>query len=365
MTKRIPGISLNLWAGMFGLGLALWFTISYIDAILEIIWILFGALLLGIAMRPLVIRLERNHIPRSVTVLGLYAMLVAVVVLVTGLLAPVVRQELALLQADGPSLLHESVDTLSQSGLSSWFPSSDAVAASIVQRISPLVTDALDTLTKASSLVLDMFVVFVVAYFYATSSSSAIQFVLRWFPPKEQQHVAVVWDRIRYRLAHWVWAQTALAVLLAAVMGSGLFLLRVPFALTIGTVGGLFEIVPFLGGIIGLALALLSALTVNPWLALWVLVFYLAVFAVESHVLAPIIYGRAFGLRSVTVLVVLFVGMKLQGLIGVLFAVPVSVVLAVVLQEIHGPGEPSVEQSARSTPNSESEATGLAHSRAG
>jgi predicted PurR-regulated permease PerM len=63
------------------------------------------------------------------------------------------------------------------------------------------------------------------------------------------------------------------------------------------------------------------------------------------------------------VLLALFVGFKIQGLVGVLFAVPVSVVLATVIQEMQRRGAPDAERSDRSRPEDEIEVTNMAVDR--
>ena len=102
----------------------------------------------------------------------------------------------------------------------------------------------------------------------------------------------------------------------------------------IGIVGGVLEVIPYLGGIIALTLGILSALTISPALAVWVLVAYVAVSTIEGHLVAPFLYGRALGLRSVVVLVALFVGGKAAGVLGIFFAVPVAVILTAIVQEV-------------------------------
>lgn len=94
------------------------------------------------------------------------------------------------------------------------------------------------------------------------------------------------------------------------------------------------EIVPYLGSVITLILALLSAATVDLWLVLPVLIFYLVATAVKSHVVAPVLYGRALGLRSGFVLLALVIGLKLGGIIGVFFAVPAAVILSALAEEV-------------------------------
>ncbi len=72
----------------------------------------------------------------------------------------------------------------------------------------------------------------------------------------------------------------------------------------------------------------------NGWLALAVVLLYVALATVESHIVAPFLYGRAIGLRSAGVLVALLVGAKAGGIIGVFFSVPVAVVITAVVQAL-------------------------------
>ena len=58
------------WLSLLALGVALWTVISYANLMMEIIWILFGAFLLSLAIRPLADRLTRRRVPRSLTVLA-------------------------------------------------------------------------------------------------------------------------------------------------------------------------------------------------------------------------------------------------------------------------------------------------------
>jgi predicted PurR-regulated permease PerM len=69
-------ISWQVWVGLLGLGLTLWVIITYAGLMMEIIWIVFGAFLLSVAIRPLADKLAQGHIPRTITVLGVYVGLV-------------------------------------------------------------------------------------------------------------------------------------------------------------------------------------------------------------------------------------------------------------------------------------------------
>ena len=120
-------------------------------------------------------------------------------------------------------------------------------------------------------------------------------------------------------------------------------MLGVPFAVSIGLAGGILEIIPYLGGAAAVSLAALSALTVKPLLALWVILLYVIVVEVESHLIAPTFYGRVMGLHPAAVLLALVIGAKVQGIVGIFFAVPVAVALGAVIQEVQKGLTPAAE----------------------
>jgi predicted PurR-regulated permease PerM len=110
--------------------------------------------------------------------------------------------------------------------------------------------------------------------------------------------------------------------------------LKVPFAITIGLVGGLLGIIPFVGGVIALILAALSALTVDPMLVLWVTLIFTALVEIEAHAIAPALYGRVTGLHPAVVVIAMLIGFKAGGLVGLIYSIPLAVIGSVLLSEV-------------------------------
>jgi predicted PurR-regulated permease PerM len=327
-------MSMQGWWALFALGVALALTFNYAQLIIEIAWIVFGAFLLSLAMRPLADQLLRQNVPRGLTVIGIYIAFAGLIFAIAKLLVPIIYTEVVRLQESAPVLLQSILTQLATTPLDDWLPVSDTVVQNLAQRLDSVVIGAVGTVAGISSLLIDLLVMLILAYFFAVEEDWLGPLLLTWVPIEHQARVEQVFLGIRQRLTRWIWAQLTIAVYFAATFSVGLTLLGVPFALTIGLIGGMLEIVPYLGGAVAVTLAMVSALSVSPWLALWVFLFYVVVWVIQGHLLAPVIYGRAIGLRSTSVLLVLLIGAKAQGAIGVFFAVPVAVVLTALIQEI-------------------------------
>ncbi len=328
-------LSLQAWIGLLTLGLTLWLTITYASLVLEVLSVIFAALLLSLAICPLADALSRWRIPRGITVIGLYIGLGGMLVLMGSLLVPVFKAEFAALQANAPVLLQSALSQLAAIPLlKQWLPSTSVLAQNLAQRLDILFSTLVNTATGVGGLAVDVVLVLVLAYFFTNSTGWDEHLLNGWVPPRHWPRVRVVVVGLRRRLSRWAWAQAVIAVYFALIFSAGLALLGIPFAFTIGLVGGVLEIVPYLGGVTATLLAVISALTVNPWLALWVILLYVVVMEIEGHIVAPALYGKVIGLHPALILIALLVGAKTKGILGIFFAVPILVVLAALLEEV-------------------------------
>lgn len=328
-------LSGQAWLSLLALGVALWTAISYASLIMEIIWILFGAFLLSLAIRPLADRLARRRVPRPLTVLGVYVSLIGLLVVLGALLVPIVTNETTLLQSNGPNLLQTALSRLTSTPLlSRLIPSSDALSQNLISDLYTLAPTFLNTVAGVGETLLNILVVLILAFFLASDTSIGPRLVQSLVPGRYRPQFLLVAGRLRDRLGRWIWAQLAVAFYFALTFGIGLTVLGVPFALTIALIGGVLEIMPYVGGTIAVILGTLSALTVNPWLAVWVILFWVVVVEVKGHIIEPTFYGRAIHIHPAAVLVALLIGVKAKGIVGVFFAIPVAVVLLTLLEEI-------------------------------
>ncbi|MBK8451968.1 MAG: AI-2E family transporter [Thiofilum sp.] len=130
--------------------------------------------------------------------------------------------------------------------------------------------------------------------------------------------------------------QLSVMVVLGFIYALGLSLVGLEFGVLIGIIAGLVSFVPYLGVIIGLLLACLAVIFQTQSLGDLLGVF--AVFGlgqlVESFVLTPLLVGDKIGLHPVIVIFSIMAGGELFGFVGILLALPVTAIIAVVLRYI-------------------------------
>ncbi|MEO1271534.1 MAG: AI-2E family transporter, partial [Myxococcota bacterium] len=138
--------------------------------------------------------------------------------------------------------------------------------------------------------------------------------------------------RVDEVVGHWFRGQLIVASILGVLYTIGLGLCQVKLWFAIGIFAGLVSVVPYLGLVIGVGLALLMSLLddttgVSQFIA--VIAVFTVVQTFESYVITPRVVGEKVGLSPLMVIVVLLLGAELGGLMGVLLSIPVAGALRV------------------------------------
>ena len=134
------------------------------------------------------------------------------------------------------------------------------------------------------------------------------------------------------------WAGATLAGMFT--IGLLVFLLMWPIfgftdALVLGLIAGVLEAIPFLGPILSAVPALLLALGIGGMTPLWVLLAYVAVQALESHVIMPMIMARGLQLHPLAVILSMLLCVAAFGVLGVLVAAPLVAIVGILHEEIY------------------------------
>lgn len=127
--------------------------------------------------------------------------------------------------------------------------------------------------------------------------------------------------------------QLVITSVLGVLIWIGLSLAGIPLALAISFLAAIFNVVPYLGPIIGVVPAVLLGLTVSPFTALLALGVFFIANQLEGNVLSPMVLSKSTNLHPLTVLFAILLGAGLLGLMGALLAVPVVALAKVLLED--------------------------------
>jgi predicted PurR-regulated permease PerM len=151
--------------------------------------------------------------------------------------------------------------------------------------------------------------------------------VLTLVGPRAREEVVRVGRTVARVLGGWLKGSLILSSAIAVLLAVGFSIAGVPYALALGVVGGLLNVVPYVGPVVTTVLAVVAGLSVGPWTALWAVVVVGAVELLNQTVLGPRIFSEQVDLHPLVVIFALLVGAALFGIPGMVLAVPVAAII--------------------------------------
>ena len=162
-----------------------------------------------------------------------------------------------------------------------------------------------------------------VLIFYLMKDSGPIRESLNApFPAAVKPILRDILDIADRTLGGYIRGQLTLGIIVGVIVAVGLLLLDVPFAVLLGVVAGLTELVPIIGPWIGGAVGVLVTLATAPDKVLWVILLYLVVQLLENTLLVPRIQADTLNLHPIAVILVITIGSQYFGLWGVILGPP-------------------------------------------
>jgi sporulation integral membrane protein YtvI len=175
----------------------------------------------------------------------------------------------------------------------------------------------------------------VLAFYLTMDFPDLKMWLLSWIPDRWRSDIVGLMIEMDNSLGSFIRGQLLVSAIVGILIAVGLSVIGVDFALIIGLLAGIFNIVPYFGPVIGAIPAVVLALLKSPLSAVYVMILFIVVNQVESSIISPKILGEHVGLHPVTVIFSIIAGGYLFGLLGVILAVPVTSIVKVTLKYIH------------------------------
>jgi len=320
------------------------------------------AALIAYACTPIVAAVEeRTGVPHPVVVVGLFVLALVLLALGIAVVGGRLAAELQLLASSGPdavaTLLRQVVggDTLTIGDTRfSVTELARQLQASLASSIaSP--GGAIHVASIVADVALQAILAVIVTFYFLLDGTRLRDAALRFLAPQTRRRTLVVGARIHRVLGRWLRGTAFLVGLVALVVYVILGpILHVPYALALGILTGILEVIPLVGPIIAAAIAGVVAFSAGgAGLAVTVLVIFFVIRQVEDQLVVPIVIGRAVHLHPVVTIFAVLVGISAWGALGGLLAVPVAAALNVTLRELYPETVPPDEPTPTLTPADE------------
>lgn len=318
-------------------------SVLQVVAVIGVLWLVFRlqtvllvllvSFILAGTLAPLVEALERKRIPRHFGILGIFLGVLGFAALLGFITIPSLVHQVQLLLADAPGIQGRLVQQLSHTRatapLAAHLRGTNTLAMTgwVAQQIVAYSSQAL-TITAC-------FVTTVVLALYMVADRNRVRgFVYSLAPRRYHLRMARIALNLETIVGGYMRGQLITSLAMGVFTFALLTACRVPHALPLAVLAGLTDTIPMIGGLFALIPSLLAAIGRGTAVVVIVLVSMVLYQEIESRIIVPRIYGRVLRLSPAAVIIALFIGGELQGMLGVLLALPVAAGLNMILSEL-------------------------------
>ena len=191
------------------------------------------------------------------------------------------------------------------------------------------------TVTTVTNFVFLGILLFITTFLLLLYRGLIVKFFIMLFADEYSKNINSIFDRIQIVVRSYIVALLIEMVIIAAAYCSVFFLLGVKYALLLGVIGAIVNIIPYLGTIITCVLTALITLTTNsPATVLWSVISIIVIHMIDVNILMPKIMASRVNINALASIVGVITGSVLWGLPGTFMAMPVMATMKVVFEEI-------------------------------
>jgi predicted PurR-regulated permease PerM len=341
-------ITIPRWGQLILIPVAIFLALYFGRAASHAVFVFLFSSLVALLLNPLVLGLGKIKVPRAAAVPIVYTFFVAVVVLLFVFFGPpLIRQFQRLFEA-----LPDWLNSINQSlaDLEGWLAghnvdiSLELNTTSIVNWLQTNGVQSVGTLFSVGVNVVGMVVNFVltmiISFYMLMDGKRIFRFLCRLAPGDTTQKNQFV-RGLQGAFDKFVRGQALLGASIGLAVGLAMWIFSWDmvgiwpeggqYALLFGFWAGITEVIPYVGPFLGAAPVVVAAFFHSPLTAVWVIVAFLVIQQLESHILAPNIVGSTMGVHPLIVIFALLAGAQIAGILGMLAALPLLAMLKHVL----------------------------------
>jgi predicted PurR-regulated permease PerM len=312
--------------------------------VLELVYVsaLFAVVLMPIVQKIMLLKIRGWSPSRPLAIVVLLAAVFLALALFFVFALPPVLRDVQHFAEDLPQRVPQLIAKVKKLPMSDKI-GVDNIAQKAESFVAGLAQYIVATAPKLLGGVFDVVTAFILCIYFMLEGEFAYYYFLSLFRGESRERLARTLQVAEHRMSKWLIGQGSLMLILGVCSTIAFASLGVRYAVLLGVLMGLFNIIPVAGGVITIVLAA-GVAALDSWGKMaGVLIFYLIYTQVENSFLTPRIMKKSVNLIGLAVLVALLAGSELAGVVGALVAVPTAALIAVLMDEYVVQGEVTAE----------------------
>jgi predicted PurR-regulated permease PerM len=302
---------------------------------------------------PLVSKLEKRGLSRGIGVISVVSTVILSVVLLLLTAVPTIVKEFYHLSDNLPGYIQTSraklIPIIDQFGHylpekiqlllagESFEPALSLINPGLLQRVTLAVGSTLLHGYSLSLTVLNLFLLPFILYYISTDFHQFHRGILDLFPVLQRRSVSNIATEMNTYVSAFVRGQLIVCAILFFLFAIGLKIVGIQLWLLVSVIAGFGNMIPYVGTLVGILLASVMALVtfgdLSSLFQVWSV--FVVVQFLEGTFITPRVMGQNVGMSPLTIILAIFVGGKLFGLLGIFLAIPGAAVCKVLARHLH------------------------------
>jgi predicted PurR-regulated permease PerM len=163
-----------------------------------------------------------------------------------------------------------------------------------------------------------------------------LEFIRRLSGLNYDSHVKEIVSQIKTVIQRYLVGLFIEAVLMAAMNTAALLVLGIEYAFILGILAAVLNVIPYIGGIIAVAMPMMVALVTksSPWFAFYVLVAYYIIQLIDNHYIVPYIVASKIKINALFSVIIVLIGNALWGIPGMFLSMPILAIIKLICDHI-------------------------------
>lgn len=191
----------------------------------------------------------------------------------------------------------------------------------------------LENIISASENFISYAIIPIITYYFLVDGDLIYNKILLILPTQKRILAKKIISNIDKILSRYIISQLLLSAIIGVLTFLILMITGVKFALGLAVLNGICNIIPYFGPILGGIPAVIIALVDSPTKALWTLIGMFILQQLEGNILSPKITGDSTNMHPIIIIILLLIGEMSGGLMGMIFAVPIGVIIKVIYDD--------------------------------
>ncbi|MBI9071619.1 MAG: AI-2E family transporter [Melioribacteraceae bacterium] len=317
------------------------FYFSYI--FLDIILMLSISILIALIFNPFVNQIDKLGIKRIYSVLIAFGVSIVSVVLGFSVLIPkIIRQFNTLSKTFNQETVAGSITQL-EAEINAYLPfiNTSNFTSQLSQFISSLFFTSIDNFTQIISSIFSVLSISIIVpfmtFFLLKDNKKIINGIINIMPNRYFEMSYSVVQKIIYGLGRFVRGWIFDAFLVGFLSAAGLTILGIDNSISIGLIAGVGHLIPYFGPLIGGLPAIIISLMQFGDFSMFpqILIMFLIIYTFDNGFIQPNIFSKTTDMHPLLIILLILIGSKILGVIGMLLAVPVATVVKSATKEIY------------------------------